>query len=208
VIRLMPLNNKPYGLILVDRKTRFKIVRLLKSKDEIIIKVKVTIKEINNTFKRYPVHLYYDGGKEISRLRPYLREKGIVFSESSPYAHNQNGLAKRAIRVVLERLRVIMVALGLLSSLWGYVIGPVVKLVNRTTNTTKELTLYQFFFDKLVPLQAPHIPDLSNYRAIGANCMVLVPPEKRIQSQKLAPRGVQGRLLAVLGTQTYLVWLG
>ena len=97
VIRLIPLNNKPYRLILVNRKTRFKIVRFLKSKDKVITKVKATIEEINNTFKRYPVYLYYDKGKEISRLRPYLRKKGIVFSESSPYTYNQNGLAKRTI---------------------------------------------------------------------------------------------------------------
>ena len=44
--------------------------------------------------------------------------------------------------MVLERLRVVMVALGLLSSLWGYVIGPVVELVNRIVNTIKEFTLY------------------------------------------------------------------
>ena len=142
VIRLIPLNNKPYRLILVDRKTYFKIVRFLKSKDEVVTEAKAAIKEINNTFKRYPVYLYYNRGKEISRLRPYLRKKGIVFSESSPYTYNQNSLAERTIRVVLERLRAVMVASGLLSSLWGYVIGPVVKLVNRIANTTKELTLY------------------------------------------------------------------
>ena len=65
-----------------------------------------------------------------------------------------------------------------------------VELVNRTTNTTKELTPYQLFLDELVPLQAPYVLDLSNYRAIGTDCMVLVLPEKRVQSQKLAPRGV------------------
>jgi len=117
VIRFIPLNNKPYRLILVNRKTCFKIIRLLKSKDKVIIKVKATIKEINNTFKRYPIYLYYNRGKEISKLRLYLRKKDIIFSESSPYAYNQNGLAKRIIRVVLERLRAIIVALGLLSSL-------------------------------------------------------------------------------------------
>jgi len=88
VIRPIPLNNKPYRLILVDRKTRFKIIRLLKSKDKVVTKVKAAIEEINNIFKRYPVYLYYDKGKEISRLRPYLRKKGIVFSESSPYTYN------------------------------------------------------------------------------------------------------------------------
>ena len=92
--------------------------------------------------------------------------------------------------MVLERLRVVIVALGLPSSLWGYVIGLVVELVNRIANIIKELTLYQLFLDELVPLQAPYVPDLFNYRAIGIDCMVLVPPEKRVQSQKLAPRGV------------------
>ena len=117
VIRPIPLNNKPYRLILVNRKTRFKIIRLLKSKDKVVTKAKAIIKEINNTFKRYLIYLYYDRGKEISRLRPYLRKKGIIFSESSPYTYNQNDLAERTIRVVLERFRAVMVALGLPSSL-------------------------------------------------------------------------------------------
>jgi len=94
IIRPIPLNNKPYRLILINRKTRFKIIRLLKSKDKVITKVKVAIEEINNTFKRYLIYLYYNKGKEINRLRPYLRKKGIVFSESNPYAYNQNGLAE------------------------------------------------------------------------------------------------------------------
>jgi len=88
VIRPIPLNNKPYRLILIDRKTRFKIIRFLKSKDKVITEVKAAIKEINNTFKRYPIYLYYNKGKEINRFRPYLRKKGIIFSESSLYTYN------------------------------------------------------------------------------------------------------------------------
>jgi len=56
----------------------------------------------------------------------------------------------------------------------------VVELINKIANTIKKLTLYQLFLDKLVPLQALYIPDLFNYRVIGAECMVLVPPEKRV----------------------------
>jgi len=97
VIYPMPLNNKPYRFILVDRKIRFKIIKLLKSKDKVVIEAKAAIEEINNTFKRYPAYLYYDKGKEISRFRPYLRKKGIVFLEFSPYAYNQNGLAEYII---------------------------------------------------------------------------------------------------------------
>ena len=37
---------------------------------------------------------------------------------------------------------------------------------------------------------------------------MFVPIEKRATGQKLLPRGTKGRLLAVLGHKTYLVWLG
>jgi len=30
--------------------------------------------------------------------------------------------------------------------------------------------------------------------------MVLIPPEKRVKAEKLAPKGEKGKLLAVLGT--------
>jgi len=101
----------------MDRKTRFKIIRLLKSKNKVVTEAKTAIKEINNTFKRYPVYLYYNRGKEISRFRFYLRKKGIIFLEFSPYTYNQNGLAKRTIQVVLKHLRAVIITLKLLSSL-------------------------------------------------------------------------------------------
>ena len=110
VIRPMPLNNRLYGLVLVDRKIRFRFLRLLKFKDEAVLEAKFTIKGLYNTYRRYPAYFYYDGGKEIRRLLPYLTEKGIGFSESSPYAYNQNRLAERSIRVILKRLRAVMVA--------------------------------------------------------------------------------------------------
>ena len=64
------------------------MIRLLKLKDEVVIEAKSAIEGLYNTYKRYPAYFYYDGGKEIRRLLPYLIEKGIGFSKSSPYAYN------------------------------------------------------------------------------------------------------------------------
>ena len=36
IIRPTPLNGKPYGLILVERKTRFRLLRLLKTKEDAV----------------------------------------------------------------------------------------------------------------------------------------------------------------------------
>ena len=113
----MPLNNRPYGLVLVNRKTRFRFLRLLKSKDKVVLKAKSAFKGLYNTYRRYPAYFYYNGDKEIRRLLPYLTEKGIGFSESSPYVYNQNRLAERSIRVILKRLRAVIVASRLPSSL-------------------------------------------------------------------------------------------
>src|SRR4051812_19750396 len=84
VIRPTLLNNKPYGLILMDRKTRYRVFKLLKSKDEVVTEAKSIIEGLYNTYKRYPAHFYYNGGTKVRKLLPYLIEKGISFSESSP----------------------------------------------------------------------------------------------------------------------------
>ena len=160
VIRLIPLNNRLYRLVLVNRKTQFRFLRLLKFKNKAVLKAKSTIKGLYNTYRRYLAYFYYNGGKEIRRLLLYLTEKGINFSEFSPYIYNQNRLIKRFIKVILKRLRAVIVAFGLPLSLQGYVIGFIVKITNRTVNFTKELTPYQLFLNKLVPLQALYIPDL------------------------------------------------
>lgn len=88
IIRPTLLNSKLYKLILVNRKTRFQLLRLLKSKDKAVQAVKSTIKGLYNTYRRYPAHFYYNRGKEIRRLLPYLSKKGIRFTKSSPYAYN------------------------------------------------------------------------------------------------------------------------
>ena len=111
------MNNRLYGFVLVDRKTRFRFLRLLKSKDKAVLEAKFTIKGLYNTYRRYLAYFYYDGGKEIRRLLPYFTEKSIGFSEFSPYTYNQNRLTERFIRVILKRLRAVIVAFELPLSL-------------------------------------------------------------------------------------------
>jgi hypothetical protein len=50
IIRPTLLNNRPYGLLLVDRKTRFRMLRLLKLKDEAVIEARSAIEGFYNTF--------------------------------------------------------------------------------------------------------------------------------------------------------------
>ena len=206
-----PLNKKPIGLILVDRKSRFRWVILLRSKEaiEVFQAVKDLFKALKNRFGRYPLEFHFDGGLEAANalLKGYLARKGIKFSTSSPYTPEQNGLAERSIRVIVDRLRATLLASGLPQHLWCYILPAIVELVNKTAITNRDVSPFQAFFDDLQADKAPHTPDLSAFRAIGSRCLALVPHAHRVNSQKLAPRTEDARLLAVLGSKTFLVYL-
>ncbi|KAK2069417.1 hypothetical protein P8C59_004002 [Phyllachora maydis] len=87
-----------------------------------------------------------------------------------------------------------------------FILEAVVELVNSTAITNKETTPFQALFDELEP-GIPHIPNLERYRAIGARGEAIIPLEKRSKSLKFTSRTEECKLLAVLGSKTYLVYI-
>ena len=99
-------------LLLIDRKTRYRWAFLLINKAGPIIfsVVKSFFKRLKNQYNCYPKRLFFDGGKEInSDFENWLTAKGIDFVTFSPYVREQNGLIKRFMRVLIERLKVIII---------------------------------------------------------------------------------------------------
>ncbi|KAK2066223.1 hypothetical protein P8C59_000058 [Phyllachora maydis] len=90
--------------------------------------------------------------------------------------------------------------------LWCFILEAVVELVNSTAITNKETTPFQALFDELEP-GILHIPNLERYRAIGARGEAIIPLEKRSKSLKFTSRTEECKLLAVLGSKTYLVYI-
>ncbi|KAK2067165.1 hypothetical protein P8C59_000924 [Phyllachora maydis] len=188
-IRPRPYNRNPIVLLLVDRKSRYRWVFNLPNKSGPIIAnaIKGFFRGLRNGFGRYPTKFYFDGGTEITDLlTTWLAKRGIKFSTSAPYIHEQNGLVERLVTVILDRA--------------------IVELVNSIAITNKETTPFQALFDELEP-GIPHIPNLERYRAIGAKGEAIIPLEKRSKSLKFTSRTEEYKLLAVLGSKTYLVYI-
>ncbi|KAK2069690.1 hypothetical protein P8C59_004244 [Phyllachora maydis] len=167
-IRPRPYNRNPIVLLLVDRKSRYRWVFNLPNKSGPIVAnaIKGFFRGLRNGFGRYPTKFHFDGGTEITDLlTTWLAKRGIKFSTSAPYIHEQNGLVERLVRVILD-----------------------LELVNSTAITNKETTPFQALFDELEP-GIPHIPNLERYRAIGAKGEAIIPLEKRIEigPSKLEP---------------------
>jgi hypothetical protein len=208
-LKPIPYNKCPIGLFIIDRKSRYRWLFLLPSKGEeqILPTIKGFFRNLKNKYGQYPKRFHFDGGNEITAsLKTWFQLKGIDFSDSSPYIHEQNGLIERSIRVLLDRLRATIVAAKLPLYLWNFLIPTVLELINNTAQTNRDYTPYQALFDELEPNKS-HKPSLQHYKEIGSYCEVLIPTEKRIVSEKLLPRTESGRLLAVLGYNTYLVYI-
>ncbi|KAK2070593.1 hypothetical protein P8C59_005077 [Phyllachora maydis] len=185
-IRPRPYNRNPIVLLLVNRKSRYRWVFNLPNKSGPIVAnaIKGFFRGLRNGFGRYPTKFHFDGGTDITDLlTTWLAKRGIKFSTSAPYIHEQNGLVERSVRVILD-----------------------LELVNSTAITNKETTPFQALFDELEP-GIPHIPNLERYRAIGARGEAIIPLEKRSKSLKFTSRTEECKLLAVLGSKTYLVYI-
>ncbi|KAK2068170.1 hypothetical protein P8C59_002827 [Phyllachora maydis] len=151
-IRPRPYNRNPIVLLLVDRKSRYRWVFNLPNKSGPIVAnaIKGFFRGLRNGFGRYPTKFHFDRGTEITDLlTTWLAKRGIKFSTSAPYIHEQNGLVERSVRVILDQ----------------------------------------------------------RYRAIGARGEAIIPLEKRSKSLKFTSRTEEYKLLAVLGSKTYLVYI-
>ncbi|KAK2067387.1 hypothetical protein P8C59_001136 [Phyllachora maydis] len=208
-IRPRPYNRNPIVLLLVNRKSRYRWVFNLPNKSGPIVAnaIKGFFRGLRNGFGRYPTKFHFNGGTEITDLlTTWLAKRGIKFSTSAPYIHEQNGLVERSVRVILDRVRCTILSSALPQYLWCFILEAVVELVNSTAITNKETTPFQVLFDELEP-SIPHIPNLERYRAIGARGEAIIPLEKRSKSLKFTSRTEECKLLAVLGSKTYLVYI-
>ncbi|KAK2066240.1 hypothetical protein P8C59_000075 [Phyllachora maydis] len=182
-IRPRPFNRNPIVLLLVNRKSRYRWVFNLPNKSGPIVAnaIKGFFRGLRNGFGRYPTKFHFDGGTEITDLlTTWLAKRGIKFSTSAPYIHKQNGLVERSVKVILD--------------------------LNSTAITNKETTPFQALFDKLEP-GILYIPNLERYRAIGARGEAIIPLEKRSKSLKFTSKTEECKLLVVLGSKTYLVYI-
>ncbi|KAK2068765.1 hypothetical protein P8C59_003387 [Phyllachora maydis] len=182
-IRPRPYNRNPIVLLLVNRKSRYRWVFNLPNKSGPIVAnaIKGFFRGLRNGFGRYPTKFHFDRGTEITDLlTTWLAKRGIKFSTSAPYIHEQNSLVERSVRVILD--------------------------LNSIAITNKETTPFQALFNELEP-GIPHIPNLERYRAISARGEAIIPLEKRSKSLKFTSRTEECKLLAVLGSKTYLVYI-
>ena len=105
-------------------------------------------------------------------------EKGILRQLTIPYTPQQNGVAERRNRTLLEMVRSMMVQANLPITFWGDALLTAVYILNRVPSKSVSSTPYELWNNRK--------PDLSNLRPWGCAAFV---HDMSHQHGKLGPRG-------------------
>lgn len=182
----------------IDDFTHFTAVYALKSKSDVL-----------DAFQKYAAMATVHFGNRIARLRSdnggeyinanfikYCEDAGIVMEPTVPYTPQQNGVAERMNRTIMERARSMLDDAGFKRSMWSEAVLTAVHLINRspTAALDENKTPYEMWFG--------HKPNVSGLRVFGSKAYCHVPKEKRT---KLDAKS-QVCYLVGYGINGYRVW--
>ncbi len=163
-----------YFFTFIDDFSRKTCVYLLKAKGEAFEKFKQYKALVENEIGHKIKVLRSDNGGEFvsKKFDAFLVECGIQRQTSAPYSPQQNGVAERANRTIMECARSMILAQGLGLEFWGEAVNTAVYIKNQCP--TKAL-------DSKTPQEAwsGRKPDVSHLRVFGCKAFAHVPDEKR-----------------------------
>lgn len=102
--------GKRYVMTIIDDYSRFAFVYFLKQKSEAGKYIKDFIKEMKTQHKKVPKCIRSDRGREYvnSDLINYLKSQGTKIQYTAPYSPQQNGVAERKNRYLIEMARIML----------------------------------------------------------------------------------------------------
>jgi len=161
--------GKKYYITFTDDKTRLTRFQLLCTKDEAFKSYKEFEAWCDTQLgKKVKVFHTDRGGEYLSNeFTSYLKSQGTERQLTVHDTPQQNGIAERRNRTILERVRALLHASGLPKFLWGEAARHVIWLMNRTSTTS---------VDGMTPFEAVFgtKPDLSSVREWGDKVYVRV----------------------------------
>ncbi|CAI5484510.1 unnamed protein product [Closterium sp. Yama58-4] len=188
--RVAAKDGSLYFLLLKDRKTRFVWVRPVAKKSDVLLEFQKWLVLVERRTKKSMLMLRSDRGGEFlgKQFTDFVDGKGIVHDLTCPYTPQQNGMAEREMRTVVESVRTMLLHMGMQHHWWHLALRQAVWIRNcLERSATPGTTLYQ--------LLTGTKPDLSLARVWGCMAQFLVPEQQR--GGKLKPKAKWGLHLGV-----------
>jgi transposase InsO family protein len=186
-ITYISIGGNKYGLIIIDNYSRFTWVFFLQDESETEEVLKKFLRMAQNEFDIKVKKIRSDNGTEFknTQVEDFLDEEGIKHEFSAPYTPQQNGVAKRKNRTLIEMAKVMLDKYKTSDRFWA-------EAVNTACHATNHLYLHKLLKKTSYELLIDNKPSVSYFRVFGSKCYVL---QNRSKSSKFAPKVYKGFLL-------------
>jgi GAG-pre-integrase domain/Integrase core domain len=170
-------------VLFIDNCTRMTWLYVLKTKDEVPYVFKTFFKMVRNQFGKMIKYLRSDNGGEFVNkvLRDFFNSQGIIHETSCIGTPQQNGVAERKNRHVLETARSMLLEYDVPQVYWDHAVATAIYLINRmpsvVLNFQTPLQVLSSYFQ---------IPSILNLPPKIFGCVAYVHIQKH-QRSKLAP---------------------
>jgi transposase InsO family protein len=166
--RVSSLHGYRYYVSFIDDATRHCTISFMKTKDETPTKVKQYLVLIERQNSFVPKAIRADNGREYINkdLRTWCLDRGIEIQTTAPYTPEQNGVAERWNKTVVELARSMIFARNVPNELWPEAMSHATYIRNRAyTRAVPDKTPYEKWSGK-------H-PDISFIQEFGCPVWIL-----------------------------------
>ena len=202
-ISVPTIGGSRYFITFIDNYTRYTIAYMMKHKDEAFSKFQEYVAMAETKFNYRVVKVRTDNGGEYCSeiFNDFLKKRGTQEERTVPYTSQQNGVAERMNRTLMDKVRSMLYHSNLPLRFWGEALSTAVYLANRSPTSAINETPYERWNEGSKP-------DVSNLRVFGCNAYMHVPDEKRKKLDKKStkcifvgyPQGKKGYKLYELST--------
>ena len=172
-IQVTSVGGERYFATFIDVHSRYSEVYFLRTKDEVEDKIVEYLELLKNTFGRKVKVFRSDRGTEYlsNRVQSYLKKEGIKFQCTVAYSPQQNGIAERKNRTLVEACRAMLSQSGLPKCFWSEAILNANFTLNRMLSKGMNKTPFEKFFDK--------DQKSFEFHEFGCSVYAMIPQQKR-----------------------------
>lgn len=173
-----PISTKSMGgcrfyVTFIDDFTRKVFIYCLHNKSQVFqcfVKFKLMVEnQTELTIKK----IRSDNGGEFDndKFKVYFEKCGIIYQRSAPYSPQQNGLAERMNRTLLDRVRCMLIDSDVKRSFWAEALNYSAKIINSVPCSGTGKIPDEMWFDRSV--------DMNVFKRFGCTAFAHIPAAKR-----------------------------
>lgn len=175
-----------YMLTFTDIHSNYTHIKFIKEKSEVPTRVKQFIEQVKVQFEKKPKIFRTDRGTEYMNqdLQNYLLNQGIKFQCTVGYAPEQNGVAERKNRTLVEAARTMLIDSQLPKYLWPEAINEACYNQNRVCSKSSN-------FQTPIEKYDPRIKcDYNDFHIFGSKVYFKIPDQHRRKLDEKARKGI------------------